>query len=123
MSARPEEIVPLEPESSIEQIAAEVAVILARRLEAKELVKLLQVIFLEVDEAAELLRVKTKTVQQWVSDDKIPFRRAGGRVIFLLSELLDWTLPENDKHARHRLTAARGCRVAASRLAATRERE
>lgn len=123
MSALREEITSSESESSIEEIAAEVASILSRRLEAKELIKLLQVVFLEVDEVAELLRVKVKTVQEWVSRDKIPFRRANGRVIFLLSELLDWTLPDNDRHARHRLTAARSCRLAASRLAATRERE
>jgi excisionase family DNA binding protein len=110
-------------ESSIEEIAAEVASIIHQRLDAKELVKLLQVVFLEVEEAAELLRVKKKTIQEWVSQDKIPFRRANGRVIFLLSELLNWTLPENDPHSRYRLTVAKSCRLAASRLAATQERE
>jgi excisionase family DNA binding protein len=110
-------------EPSSEEIAAEVVAIINQRLEAKELIKLLQVVFIEVEEAAELLRVKKKTIQEWVSQDKIPFRRANGRVIFLLSELLNWTLPEKDKHARHRLTALKSCRLAASRLAATQERE
>ena len=110
-------------ESLIEQIAAEAAVIIHQRLDAKELVKLLQIVFLEVEEAAELLRVKKKTIQEWVSQDKIPFRRANGRVIFMLSELLNWTLPENDKHAKHRLSVAKSCKLASSRLAATQERE
>lgn len=51
-------------ESSIQEMAAEVASIIHQRLDAKELIKLLQVIFLEVEETAELLRVKKKTIQE-----------------------------------------------------------
>jgi len=54
-----------------------------------------------VNQAAELLGVKPKTIRAWVSEDVIPYRKAHGKVIFLLAELLSWTLPPNDKHARH----------------------
>lgn len=107
----------------IEQIASEVALLLNRRMGAKDVIKLLQVVFLEVDEAAALLRVKPKTIRDWVSQDKIPFRKANGHVLFLLSELLTWTLPENDKHFRHRLVASSQVKIAKSRLAATWERQ
>jgi excisionase family DNA binding protein len=108
---------------SIDEIASEVALILKRRLDAKDTLKLLQVVFLEVEEAAELLRVEVKTIRAWVSQDRIPYRKANGRVIFMLSELLAWTLPENDKHTRHRLAASTQVKIASSRLAATWERK
>ena len=111
------------PESDLEILASDVAMILSHRLEPKELLRLQQLVFLEVDEVALLLRVKKKTVQEWVSDDKIPYRKAGGHVLFLLSEVLQWTLPQTDRHRRHRLTPARSGKLAASHLAATRERE
>src|SRR5919205_2382512 len=95
----------------VEEIATEVANILSRRLEAKDLVRLLQIVFLDVDETAELLRVKPATVSTWISKGLIPVRYAGGRPVFLLSELLNWTLPENDKHVRHRLTSAQQCKI------------
>ncbi|MCI0485013.1 MAG: helix-turn-helix domain-containing protein [Blastocatellia bacterium] len=103
----------------IEEIATEVALILTRRLSAKDIVRLLQIVFLEVDEAAELLRVEPKTIRAWVSQEKIPYRKANGRVIFMLAELLQWTLPENDRHSQHRLAASTACNIAARKLAAT----
>ncbi len=112
-----------QPESNlIEEIAAEVALILSRRLSARDLVRLLQIIFLEVDEAAELLRVKPKTISTWISQSKIPVRYAGGRPLFLLAELLEWTLPEDDKHTSHRLSVAASSKIVIDRLAANRER-
>jgi Helix-turn-helix domain len=107
---------------TVEDIATEVANILSRRLEAKDLVRLLQIVFLDVEETAELLRVKSTTVSTWISKGLIPVRYAGGRPVFLLSELLNWTLPENDKHIRHRLTAAQQCKIAVSKLSISRER-
>lgn len=107
---------------SVEDIATEVASILSRRLEAKDLVRLLQIVFLDVDEAADLLRVKSSTVSTWISKGLIPVRYAGGRPVFLLSELLNWTLPENDKHSRHRLTSAQQCKITLSKLSIGRER-
>ena len=108
---------------SIDEIASEVALILKRRLGAKDILKLLQVVFLEVEEADELLRVEVKTIRAWVSQDRIPYRKANGRVIFMLAELLAWTLPENDTHKRHRLATTLQCKIAASQLAATWERK
>lgn len=107
---------------TIEEIAAEVAAILAQRISAKEILRLCQVIFLDVEEAAILLRVKPKTISTWISQDKIPVRYAGGRPLFLLSELLQWTLPEDDKHRIHRLTVAASSNIVANRLATNRER-
>jgi excisionase family DNA binding protein len=108
---------------TIEEIASEVALLLTRRLSAKDIVRLLQIVFLEVEEAAELLRVEPKTIRAWVSQDRIPYRKANGRVIFMLAELLLWTLPENDPYPGHRLAASVQCKIAASQLAATWERK
>jgi len=108
---------------SIDEIASEVALIVKRRIDAKDILKLLLVVFLEVEEAAHLLRVEVKTIRAWVSQDRIPYRKANGRVIFMLAELLAWTLPENDKHTRHRLAASTQVKIASSRLAATWERK
>ena len=52
--------------------------------------------FLNVKEVAELLRIKTRTVYEMVSQRRIPYRKAGDRTIFLLDEILEWTRP-NEK--------------------------
>jgi hypothetical protein len=106
----------------IEEIASEVALILSKRISNKDVLRLLQIVFLDVDETAELLRVKPKTISTWISQERIPVRYAGGRPVFLLSELLDWTLPEKDAHTQHRLTTAASCKIVGVRLAANRER-
>jgi excisionase family DNA binding protein len=108
---------------AIDEIATEVALILKRRLNARDILQLLEVVFLDADEAAVLLRVELKTIRAWVSQNRIPHRKANGKVIFLLAELLLWTLPENDRHARHRLATVTQCKMASSRLAATWERK
>src|SRR5262249_9549835 len=90
--------------NNVEQIAATVATLLTERLTAKDLVKLFHLIFLEVSEAAQLLRVKERTVYSWISQGRIPVRYANGKPIFLLPELLNWTLPEGDKYQEARLT-------------------
>lgn len=111
--------------SLVEAIAREVGGILAQRVNAKEVLRLLNVVFLDVEEAAELLRVKPKTISVWISRKEatgIPVRYAGGRPIFLLAELLLWTLPEDDHADRHRLSLPSSCTIAANRLATNRER-
>lgn len=108
---------------SIDLLAAEVAAILTNRLQAKDVLKLLEIVFLDYDEVAALLRVKKKTVEEWVSRNKIPYRKANGRVLFLLSELLAWTLPEGDTHGPYRLSVAAGSKLAAIHVAASRERK
>ena len=49
--------------------------------------------FLNVKELAELLRIKSRTVYEMVSQGRIPYRKAGDRTIFLLDEILEWTRP------------------------------
>lgn len=50
--------------------------------------------FLDVKEVATLLRLKPRTVYDMVSQGRIPYRKAGDRTIFLLSEILEWTRPD-----------------------------
>ena len=50
--------------------------------------------FLEVKEVAILLRISKRTVYDWVSQRKIPFRKAGDRTIFDRDEILAWTKPQ-----------------------------
>ena len=52
--------------------------------------------FLDVKELAEMLRLKTRTVYDMVSEGRIPYRKAGDRTIFLLDEILDWTKPDRE---------------------------
>jgi excisionase family DNA binding protein len=49
--------------------------------------------FLNVKEVAELLRIKTRTIYEMVSQGPIPYRKAGDRTIFLLDEILEWKRP------------------------------
>ncbi len=49
--------------------------------------------FLTVEEVAAMLRIKVRTVYEMVSQNRIPFRKAGRRTVFLLDEILDWTAP------------------------------
>jgi excisionase family DNA binding protein len=50
--------------------------------------------FLSVDDAAALLSVSKRTIYGWVQQGRIPYRKAGRRVLFLESELLEWTKPD-----------------------------
>jgi excisionase family DNA binding protein len=113
----------INPDASISELAAEVANLLTQRLSAKDVLKLAQVVFLEVSEVAELLRVKERTVYSWISQGRIPVRYANGKPLFLLSEIMLWTLPDNDKYASHRLPISAHSKIIAPRLAAIRERK
>jgi excisionase family DNA binding protein len=53
--------------------------------------------FLDVKELAEMLRLKTRTIYDMVSERRIPYRKAGDRTIFLLDEILDWTKPDRER--------------------------
>jgi Helix-turn-helix domain len=108
--------------SVIEDIAREVAAILSQRVSAQNVLELCHIIFLDVEDTARLLRVKPKTISTWISQNKIPVRYAGGRPIFLLAELLNWTLPQADPHRGHRLSVVASSKIAANRLATNRER-
>lgn len=50
-------------------------------------------------------------------------RYAGGRPLFLLSELITWTLPHPDVHSEHRLSMAAAGNIAMYRLATNQERK
>ena len=89
----------------VHQRAASVATLLAERLTPKDLAKLFHLVFLEVSEAAQLLRVKERTVYSWISQGRIPVCYANGKPLFLLPELLNWTLPEGDKFQEARLAS------------------
>ena len=54
--------------------------------------------FLSVLEAAELLRVSPRTLYGWASQGVIPHRKAGRRLIFLESEVIDFTKPDLRRH-------------------------
>jgi excisionase family DNA binding protein len=47
--------------------------------------------FLSVQEAAHFLRDSPRTVYGWVSQRVLPARYAGRRLLFLESELIEWT--------------------------------
>jgi excisionase family DNA binding protein len=47
--------------------------------------------FLRVDEVANLLRCKKRTIYDMVEQDRIPYRNAGGRLLFDLDEIISWT--------------------------------
>lgn len=57
--------------------------------------------FLDVTEAAEMLRIAPKTLYGLVSQRRIPHRKAGRRLLFLESELLEWTKPTPDRRTRY----------------------
>jgi len=56
---------------------------------------------MDVREAAEFLRMAPKTLYGLVSQRRIPFRKAGRRLLFLQSELLEWTLPNPDRRTKY----------------------
>jgi len=47
--------------------------------------------FMDVEEAARLLRVKVATIYAWVHQRRIPFRKHGRKLVFLPSELTTWS--------------------------------
>lgn len=53
--------------------------------------------FLTVEELADLLRVEKRTVYEWVSRGQVPYRKAMGRTLFLLDEIMEWTVPATRK--------------------------
>jgi excisionase family DNA binding protein len=51
-------------------------------------------VFLMLKELAELLRVKPRTIYDWVANERktgIPVERAGGSLRFRLDKVLQWT--------------------------------
>jgi excisionase family DNA binding protein len=50
--------------------------------------------FMNVQEAADFLRLAPKTLYGLVSQRRIPHRKAGRRLLFLEADLLTWTQPQ-----------------------------
>ena len=55
---------------------------------------------LTVAEAAAYLRVKPRTIYQWVWRRRIPFLKAGSTVRFRRAEIDDWLARRNRKETR-----------------------
>ena len=47
--------------------------------------------FLRVEEVATLLRCKKRTIYDMVEQERIPFRKVGGRLLFDADEIVQWT--------------------------------
>jgi putative molybdopterin biosynthesis protein len=47
--------------------------------------------FLTVEEVAEMLRLKPRTIYNMVSQRCIPFRKAGRQLLFDVGEIEEWT--------------------------------
>ena len=47
--------------------------------------------FLRVEEVADLLRCKKRTIYDMVEQRRIPYRRVGARLLFDLAEIIEFT--------------------------------
>ena len=47
--------------------------------------------FLKVAEVAALLRCKQRTIYDMVEQNRIPYRKVGGRQLFDADEIIEWT--------------------------------
>jgi len=47
--------------------------------------------FLKVEEVATLLRCKRRTIYDMVEQERIPYRKVGGRLLFDADEIIEWT--------------------------------
>ena len=47
--------------------------------------------FLNIQEAAEFLRIKQSTLYAWVHQRRVPYRKHGRKVIFYRNDLLLWS--------------------------------
>ena len=48
-------------------------------------------LFLRVADAANFLRVSVSTIHRWVHRGEIPYYKFGGRLVFSLDDLVEWT--------------------------------
>ena len=59
--------------------------------------------YLTVAEAAELLRVHTRTIYELVYQDRIPYHKVGDRILFLQNSLVHWTASQAEADRSRRL--------------------
>jgi excisionase family DNA binding protein len=77
--------------ASLERVMGSAAAVLGGDMSARPGMETTR--FLSVDDAAELLSISKRTIYGFVQQGRIPYRKAGRRVLFLESELLEWTKP------------------------------
>lgn len=54
--------------------------------------------YVSVEQLAEMLQISPRTVHDWVSENRIPYHKAGSQTRFLVSEIVQWTAGQwNDK--------------------------
>jgi len=46
---------------------------------------------LDINEAAALLHIKPSTLYGWVHQRRVPFRKHGSKVLFVMSDLMAWS--------------------------------
>jgi excisionase family DNA binding protein len=64
--------------------------------------------FMEIEVAAEFLRVKRSTLYAWVHQRRIPHRKHGRRLVFARQELENWSLSQAVRPIEQTLDAALG---------------
>src|SRR5438477_30005 len=47
--------------------------------------------YITAEQLAELLQISPPTIHDWVSEDRIPYHKAGNQTRFLVSEIVQWT--------------------------------
>jgi excisionase family DNA binding protein len=52
--------------------------------------------YLTVDQVAEMLQLSPRTIHDMVSQDRIPYHKAGNATRFLISEIVAWTASHRD---------------------------
>lgn len=52
--------------------------------------------FMTVPEVATLLRVHRRTIYDFVYQNKMPYHKVGDRILFLRSELVEWTAKQGE---------------------------
>ena len=58
--------------------------------------------YLTVEQLAEMLQISPRTVHDWVSEDRLPYHKAGNATRFLVSEIVQWTAGQWDDKRRLR---------------------
>lgn len=58
--------------------------------------------YVSVEQLAEMLQISPRTVHDWVSENRIPYHKAGSQTRFLISEIIRWTAGQWDDKRRLR---------------------
>ncbi len=77
------------PEDRIQLLEKEVAEL--RRLLSEVARKQARPQYIKKHGLAELLQISERTIDDWVSEDRIPYHNAGSQTRFLISEIVQWT--------------------------------